>query len=188
MNAHRTRRRYGTSGNTNEDLVTGARDIYIDSDSRQKELPPELVYQFITSAHTQNFIEGRNFGHDYKIGVHRTSLVDNDVFRKRLLFVSNDQRIPHDSLSLSLYFCRKSGIPFIVQQFPAWQLQPQTLVAWKMLAALEVSQNFMVTMSQNRNVLTTNTAIKLAGLCCNISGPSNKKLTNIAWHYAFFTL
>ena len=93
--------------------------------------------------------------------------------------VSHVQRSPHYLLQLSLHFWRTHGIPLIIQHFPAWRLEPQTLVPGKMLAALEVSQNFVVTMSQYRDVLATSTAIEMAGLCCNVCGPSHKKLPNI---------
>ena len=125
--------------NTNQDLVTGPRYIQNDSDSREGELHPELIYQLMTSTQTQNFNEERNFGHNSRIGVHSTNLVDNDVLRKRVLPVSYDQRSPHDSLTLSLNFYRTHGIPFLVQHFPVWRVQDQALVAWKMFAALEVS-------------------------------------------------
>ena len=122
---------------------------------------------------------GRNFRHDPKIGVRSTSLVGNDVLEKSVFPVSHDQRSPHDSLPLSLYFCRPHGIPLIVQNFPPWRLQPETLIAWKMLAAYKVSQIFVTTISQNWVFLTRNTAIKMAGSCRNICRPSLEKMTNI---------
>ena len=47
------------------------------------------------------------------------------------------------------------------------------------LAALEVSQNFVVTMSQNDDVFTTNAATNMALFCRNICDPSHKKRTKI---------
>ena len=122
--ATKKRWRYGTSGNTNQDLVTGPRYIHNDSDSRQSELRSELVCRFITPAQTQNFNKGRNLSVDSMIGVHSTSLCDkdNDVFRKKVLSASHDQRSPHDSLPLSRYFCKTHGIPSMNQQFPALRL------------------------------------------------------------------
>ena len=143
-------RQYRTKGNTNQDLVARPRYLHVYSDSRQSALRPELVCQFITSEQTQNFNEGGNFGNDPKIGVQGTSLVDNDVFSERVLPVSRNQRSPHYSLPLSLHISSFHGLPRLVQHFPVWRLQPQTLVAWKMLAALEVSQNLMVTMSKEQ--------------------------------------
>ena len=99
--AQAIRRRYGTSGNTNQDVVTWPRYIHIDSVSRQIELRPQLVCKFTTSAQTQNFNQGGNFGHELKIGFHSTSLVDNDVFRKSVLPVSQHQRSSHDCVPLS---------------------------------------------------------------------------------------
>ena len=86
--------------------------------------------------------------------------------------------------------CRltSAGIPRIIQHLPAWRLQPQTLVAWAMFAALEVSHNLLVAMSQYRDVLAANTAIERAGLCRNIYGPSQKKLTNITGSPSFLHL
>ena len=155
------------------------RYIHVDSDSRQSELRPEMVYQFISSAKTQNFNEGRNFGHDPKIRVNSTSLVDNHVFRKRGLSVSHEQKSPHYSLPLTTWFFKIHGIPFIVQHFPACRLRGQTFVAWKMLASLEVSQIFLLTISQNRDVLTRNMAKEMAGLCRNHCGLGHKKPTDI---------
>ena len=109
--------------------------------------------------------------------VYSASLVDNEVFRKRVPPASYNQRRPHDSLLLSIFFCRTYGILLIHQHLPAWRLQPQTLVAWKLLTALEVSKNLPV--SQRIQVLTTNTAIKMAGLCLNICWPCYQKLTNV---------
>ena len=73
----------------------------------------------------------------------------------------HDQRSPHDSLPLSLYFCRTQGIPLTVQYLQTGRLQPQTMVAGKALAALVVSQNLMVTMSEYRDVLKTDTVVKM---------------------------
>ena len=84
---------------------------------------------------------------------------------------------------LSPHFCRTHGIPFIIQHFPAWGLLLQTLVAWEMLASLEVSQNFEVTTSHHRDVLATNTAVEMARVSRNIFGPSHKKLPNIQHHW-----
>ena len=119
------------------------------------------------------------FSPSLKIWVHRTSVVNNDVSRKWVLPVSHDQRSPHYLLPLALYFCWTHVIPLIIQHFPAWRLQPQTLVAGKIFAALEVPQKFVVTMSQHRHILATNTAIEMAEFCCKICGPSHKKLPNI---------
>ena len=182
MNAHTILRRYGTIEITNQDLVTGPHYIHIYSDTRHISLQPKL---FKPSTQTQNFNDRRNIGHDSKVRVHSTSLVTNDVFTKRshvhgVVNVSHDQSRPHDFLPLSLYFCRTHGIPLIIQQFPAGRLQPQTLVASKMLATLEMLQNSVVTMCQNNDVFTMNTAIKMAGLCRSICGATNKKLTKIA--------
>ena len=146
-----------------------------------------MVHQFITTSQMHNFNIGRYFCHDSKLGVHNTSLVDNDVFSKRLLPVSHDQRSSHDSLSLWLYFCRAHGIPLIVQHLPAWRLQPQALVAGKTFAAVKLPQNLMVTLTKNRNVLAADATIEMAGLCCNICGPSHKRLTYNAPH-AFLIL
>ena len=134
---------------------------------------------FIASTQRQHFNEGRNNRHNPKIRFRCTSLVDNDGLGKRVLPVSHDQRSPHYFLPVSLHFCRTQTIPLIIQHFPTWRLEPQTLVAWKRLVALENSENFVVDMSQYRDVLATNAAIKRAGLCRNICGPSRKKLTNI---------
>ena len=103
-----------------------------------------------------------------KIDVHSTSLVDKDVFRKRVLSVSHDRRSPLDSLLLLLYSCRTHGIPLVVQHFPVWRFQHQTMAAIKKPSALEVSQNFVITISWNRDFLSTNAAIKTTGLCRNI--------------------
>ena len=87
-----------------------------------------------------------------------------------------------------LYLCWTHGIPLVIQHFPAWHLQSQTLVARKMFAAVEVPQFFVVTMSQHGHILATNTAIEMAGFCRNIRGPSHKKLPNITSYSAFFIL
>ena len=69
--------------------------------------------------------------------------------------------------------------PGISQHFPAWCLQPQTLIARKIFFALEVPQILVVTMSQHRHVLVTNSAIKMTRFCCNIRGLSHKESPNI---------
>ena len=51
-----------------------------------------------------------------------------------------------------------------------------------MLAALEVSHSFVVTMSQYRNVFATNTVIEMAGLCTKSLGPVTEKQTNNTGH------
>ena len=107
---------------------------------------------------------------------------------KRVIFVSYDQRSPHDTLSLSLYLFRTHGIPLIVQHLPACCLQPQTLIVGKMLAALEVLQNLMMTMSENRDVLATDAAVKLPRLCRNICGPSHKKPAACLPHHLHFAI
>ena len=146
----------------------------------------ESVHQLIASAQTQHFNEGGNVRHNTKIRVPCTSFVDNHVFGKRVLPVSHDQRVPHYLLPLSLYFCWTHGIPLIIQDFPAWRLQPQTLVAGKIFAALEVPQIFVVTMSQHRNVLLTNTAKKWLGFIATSAGPVTKNCPTSVASQVFF--
>ena len=155
-------------------------------DSRQSKLHPELVDQLKLSTQTQHFNEGGNFRHPPKLRVYCTSLVNNDVFGKWVRLFSHDQRSPHYLLPLALYFCWTHGIPLIIQHFPSWRLRLQTLVARKVFAALEVPQNFVVTMSQHRHVLATNLA--MTEFCRKICGPSHKTLPNITSPQAFFIL
>ena len=145
----------------------------------ESKLRSKLVHQVITSAQSQHFNEGGNYCHNSKIWVHCTTPVDNDVLGKRVFQVSHDQESSHYLLPLSLHFCKTHGIPLIIQHFPAWRLQPQTLVAGKMFAALEVSQIFVLTMSQHKDVLATNMAKEMAAFCRNTCGPSHKKMPNI---------
>ena len=107
---------------------------------------------------------------------------------EKVYSLSPDQRSPHYLPPLSLHFCRTHGIPLIIQHLQAWRLQPQTLIACEMFAALEVSQNFVVKLSQYRDVLATNTAIEMAGFCRNICGPSHQKLPNIIGRRSFLYL
>ena len=187
LNAHKLRWKYGTNVNTNHDLVTWPYNIHVDADSRQIKLHPELEHQLLTSVQTQYFNEGGNFRHNPKIRVHCTTLVDNDVLENRVVPISHDQKSPH-YLPLSLHFCWTHGISLIIQHFPAWRLQPQTLVAGKMFAALEVSQNFLVTMSHYRDARVTNAATETARFCRNICVHSHKKLPNITGLPFFFIL
>ena len=131
---------------TNQDLVEWPRDIHVDPNGRQNELRPETVDELIASTQTQHFIEGWNLRHHPQIRVHSTSFVNNDVFWEWVLSVSHDQRSPHDLLSLALYLCWTDDVHLIVKHFPAWRLQPQTLIARKVFAALEVPQDLVMTM------------------------------------------
>ena len=173
---------------TNQDLVAWPRNIPVDMDGRQSELRPEMVDELITSTQTQHFNEGRNLGHHPKSRVHHTTFVNNDVLREWVLPVSHDQRNPHYPLSLALYFCWTHAVPLIIQHFPAWRLQPQTLIARKVFAAPKVPQNLVVTMSQHQHDLATNSAIKMTGFCRNISGPSHKESPNITHPPSFLHL
>ena len=164
---------------TNQDVVAWPRYIQVYTNRRQSELRPETVDKLITSTQTQHFNEGRNFSHHPKIPVHTTSFINNDDFWEWVFPVSHDQRSPHCLLSLALYLCCTHDVPLIVEHFPAWSLQPQTLVARKVFAALEVPQNLVVTMSKHQHVLATNSAIKMTGFCRNIFGPSRKESPNI---------
>ena len=83
LDAHRLRRQSAANVKTNQDLVAWARNIHVDTDSRQSKLSPELVHQLITYAQTQHFNEGGNFRPIPKIRVYCTTLVDNDVHGKR---------------------------------------------------------------------------------------------------------
>ena len=103
----------------------------------------------------------------------KISFVNNDVFGKWVLPVYHDQRNPHYILPLALYFCWNHAIPLIIHQFPAWRLQSQTLVSRKVVAALEVPQNFVMTMSQHRHILATNPAMEMTGFCSNVCGHSH---------------
>ena len=161
---------------TNQDLVAWPRDIHVDTNGRQSELRPETVDELIAS--TQHFNEGGNLSHHPQIRVHNTSLVNKDVFWEKVLSVYHDQRSPHDPFTLALYLCWTHDVPLIVKHFPAWRLQPQTLIARKLFAALEVPQNLVMTMSQHRNVLATNSAVKMTGFCHYICGPSHKESPN----------
>ena len=184
----RLRGKNGANVNTNQDIVPSPRDIHVNTDSTQSKLRLELVTQLITSAQTKYFNEGRNFFHQPKILVHCTSLVDNDVLGIWVLPVSHDQRSRHYLRPLSPYVCWIHSIPLIIQHFTARRVQPQTLVAEKMFAVLGVPHNFVVTLSQHRDVLATNKAIEMAGICRNICGPSHKELPNTKGPQAFFTL
>ena len=164
---------------TNQDLVAWPRDIHVDTNGRQSELRPETVDELIASTQTQHFNEGWNLRHHPHIRVHSTSFVNNDVFCEWVLPVSHDQRNPHDLHSLALYLCWTHDVPLIVKHFPAWRPQPQTLIARKVFAALEVPQKLVMTMSQHRNVLATNSAVKMTGLCRNICRPSHKESPNV---------
>ena len=164
---------------TNQDLVAWPRDIHVDTNGRQSELRPETVDELIASTQMQHFNEGGNLSHHPQIRVHSTSFVNNDVFWERALPVSHDQRSPHDFFALALYLCWTHDVPLIVKRFPAWRPQPQTLIARKVFAALEVPQNLVMTMCQHRNVLATNSAVKMTGLCRNICRLSHKGSPNV---------
>ena len=174
LDAHRLRRKYRATVNTNQDLVAWPRNIHFDTDSRQSKLRLELVHQLITSARMQDFNEGGKFRHNPKVRVHCSTLFDNDVLGKRVLPVSHDQRSLHYLLPLSLHLFWTHDIPLIIQHFPAWRLQSQKLVTGEMFAAPEVSQNFMVTISQYRDVLAPNTAEETLGFVATSVSPVTK--------------
>ena len=164
---------------TNQDLVAWPRNVKVDTYGRQSELRPETVDQLIASTQTQHLNEGGNLGHYPQVWVHSTSLVNDDVFTERVLLVPHDQRSPHDPLSLALYLRWTHDVSLIVEHFPARRLQTQPLIARKVLAALKVPQNLVLAMSQHRNVLATNSAVKMTGLCRCICRPSHKESPNV---------
>ena len=88
-----------------------------------------------------------------------------------LSLTTKGQRSPQYLLPLLLYFCWTYRIPLKIQHIASWRLQPQTLVAGKMFAALEVLQIFVVTMSQHKDVLATNTQNKWLGFVVTSAGP-----------------
>ena len=173
---------------TNQDLVAWPRDIHVHTNGRQSELRSKTVDELIAPTQTQHFNEGRNLCHHPKIRVHRTSFVNNDVIREWVLPVSHDQRSPQDLLSLALYFGWTHDVPVIVKHFPAWCLQPETLVARKMFAALEVPQNLVVTMSKHWHVLATNSAKKWLGFVATSVGPVTKNRQTSLVPQALFIL
>ena len=118
---------------TNQDLVAWPRDIHVHTNGRQSELRIETVDELITSTQTQHFNEGGNLSHHPNIRVHCTNFVNNDVLWEWVLPVSHDQRSPQYLLPLTHYLCWTHVVPLIVKHFPAWRLQPETLVTRKCL-------------------------------------------------------
>ena len=86
----------------------------------------------------------------------------------------------HNLLSLSLKLVFREWVAVEIQHPPARCLEAKPLVASEMAVSLKVPDDLVSSVSENRHILPTHSAIKLAQLVCSISGPGDEELSQLA--------
>ena len=63
---------------------------------------------------------------------------------------------------------------------PPWCFKAQPLIARERTSSLEMPQNLMVPVSQDRNIFPANRAVKITHLICCVSWPSDEEFSEFA--------
>ena len=83
-------------------------------------------------------------------------------------------------LSLSLKLIFREWVAVEVQHPPTRCLEAKPLAASEMAVSLKMADDLVSSVSENRHILPTHSAIKLAQLVCSISGPGDEELSQLA--------
>ena len=163
----------------NQNLIARPGNSYIDSAGCQHESLPEFFHKLVTPTQLKSIDEARDLRQHWQLWIDVSGGIRNQILPKRIFAVPDYKRGKHNLLSLSLKLVFREWNAVEVQHPPTRCIEAKPFVASEMLVSLKVPDYLVSSVSENRHILQTHSAIKLAQLVCSISGPGDEELSQL---------